>query len=73
MCQYESSEFGKNRLQKLGIRRITNANKISFAVNEFCSEVIDERYKRLAKIIKEEVLCTPWNLSNSFITNQQTK
>jgi hypothetical protein len=57
----------------LGIRRITNANKISFAANKFSSEETNPKYKKYAKIIEHEVLCTPWNLSQSFITNQQTK
>lgn len=72
ICQYESAEFGMRRLNKLGIRRITNANKISFAANKFYSEETNQVIKKYAKIVEEEVLCTPWNLANSFITNQQT-
>jgi hypothetical protein len=50
-------------LKKVGIREITNADKISYATNKFCSEETDLKKQLIARIIEEEVLSTPWNLS----------
>ena len=66
VCQYESSEFASRRLKKLGIRYITNSQKVSYAVNKFCSEETNLENIRYARLLEEEILCTPWNLSQSF-------
>ena len=66
ICQYESSEFALRRMKKLGIRYITNSSKVSYAVNKFCSEETNPENIRYARLLEEEVLCTPWNLSQSF-------
>lgn len=60
-------------LKKLGIRDITNADKISYATNKFCSEETNQKKQLIAKIIEEEVLSTPWNLSQNFLHNKQTR
>jgi hypothetical protein len=56
VCQYESAEFGITRLEKLGITRVTNSAKISFAANKFRSEELNPKLKKYADIIEEEVL-----------------
>lgn len=73
VCQYEAAEHITRKLRKLGIREITNSAKISFAANKFCSEESNPDYKKYAKLIEEEILCTPWNLSQSFINNKDDK
>lgn len=60
-------------LKKVGIRDITNADKISYATNKFCSEEPNQKKQLIARIIEEEVLSTPWNLSQNFIHNKQTR
>jgi hypothetical protein len=41
ICQYESALYGEHTLKTVGIRDITNADKISYATNKFCSEETD--------------------------------
>lgn len=60
-------------LKKVGIREITNADKISYATNKFCSEEQNVKKQLIARIIEEEVLSTPWNLSQNFNHNRQQK
>jgi len=43
ICQYESALFGEHQLKQIGILSLTNADKISFATNKFCSEVRERR------------------------------
>jgi len=50
-------------LRLKGIENITNADKISYASNKYCSEQRDQEKQRISKFIENEVLCTPWNLS----------
>jgi len=50
-------------LKRIGIQDITNADKISYATNKFCSEETRLQKQLIARIIEEEVLSTPWNLS----------
>ena len=57
----------------MGLREITNADKISYATNKFCSEEPDNKKQLIARIIEEEILSTPWNLSQNFLHNKQTK
>jgi hypothetical protein len=71
ICQYESARFGQNRLRKLGITRILDANKISYSTNKFCEEETNIKLQRIAKLIECEVLCTPWNLSAWYIKIKQ--
>ena len=73
ISQYESALFGKARLQKLGIKKITNSDKISYATNKFCSEQSNDKLHQIAHLIEEEVLSTPWNLSQSFQHNKSTQ
>ena len=67
ICQYESARFGQNRLHNLGVEKILDANKISYSTNKFCEEETDLRLQRIAKLVECEVLCTPWNLSSSYL------
>lgn len=73
VCQYESAQYGEQMLKRAGIREITNADKISYASNKFCSEEADLRKQLIARIIEEEVLSTPWNLSQNFNHNRQQR
>lgn len=41
-------------------------------MNKFCQEETDQRRQELAKMIEEEVLCSPWNLSQSFLQHRVT-
>jgi hypothetical protein len=41
ICQYESAQYGEYHLQRLGIRDITNADKISYSTNKYCSEELN--------------------------------
>ena len=68
ICQYESALYGEAMLRQKGIKNITNADKISYASNKYCSEQRDPFRQRIAKFIENEVLCTPWNLSQNFCT-----
>ena len=38
ICQYESALYGEAMLRMKGIMNITNADKISYASNKYCSE-----------------------------------
>jgi len=38
ICQYESALYGEAMLRMRGIGSITNAEKISYASNKYCSE-----------------------------------
>ena len=55
-----------------GIGKITNADKISYASNKYCSEQRDPNRQRISTFIENEVLCTPWNLSQNFCTINQS-
>lgn len=47
--------------------QITNPDKISYAANKYANEHKNVNLKRIAKYIEEQILCTPWNLSQSFV------
>jgi hypothetical protein len=72
ICQYESALYGEAMLRIKGIDNITNADKISYASNKYCSEQRDPNRQRISKFIENEVLCTPWNLSQNFCTINQS-
>ena len=72
ICQYESVLYGEAMLRMKGIENITNADKISYASNKYSSEQRDPERQRIAKFIENEVLCTPWNLSQNFCTINQS-
>jgi hypothetical protein len=38
ICRFESALFGEAMLRAKGILNITNADKISYASNKYCSE-----------------------------------
>jgi len=57
-------------LKNIGVRDITNADKISYATNKFCSEESNMKKQKIARLIEEAVLSTPWNLSQNFIHNK---
>jgi hypothetical protein len=72
ICQYESALYGEAMLRQRGIENITNADKISYASNKYSSEQRDPERQRISKFIENEVLCTPWNLSQNFVTINQS-
>lgn len=41
ICQYESARYGEAMLRMKGIDNITNAEKIPYANNKYCSEQRD--------------------------------
>jgi hypothetical protein len=59
-------------LRQKGIENITNADKISYASNKYCSEQRDPNRQKISKFIENEVLCTPWNLSQNFYNINQS-
>ena len=71
ICRYESALYGEAMLRMRGIENITNADKISYASNKYCSEQRDVLKQKISKFIENEILCTPWNLSSNFCTINQ--
>ena len=50
-----------------------SADKISYATNKYISEEEDPKKRQIAKFVEEELLCTPWHLSQSFLHSVETK
>jgi hypothetical protein len=73
ICQYESCQFGVYKLQEIGIKNLTNPDKISYAVNKFIQQTPDSKQQFLAKVIEEELLTTPWNITQNFLQAKQIK
>jgi hypothetical protein len=73
ICQYESCQFGVYKLKEVGIKNLTNPDKISYAVNKFIQQTPDAKQQYLAKVIEEELLTTPWNITQNFIQAKQIK
>lgn len=68
---FESAQFGQYLLNRIGIKEISSADKISYSTNKFCLEETDSKLQNIAKLIESEVLSTPWHLSDSFISNKK--
>jgi hypothetical protein len=73
ICQFESCQHGIYKLREVGIKNLTNPDKISYAVNKFNSQETDSKKKYYSKIIEEELLTTPWNITQNFIQSKQIK
>ena len=74
ICQYESCQFGIYKLREVGINNLTNADKISYATNKFnLSNSSEPKLQFLAKIIEEELLTTPWNITQNYLQSKQIK
>ena len=73
VCQYESCLWGKFLLESVGIMELSSPEKIPYAVNKFVSEERNKKLQRIAKRIEEEMLQTPWNLSDEYIQNTQNQ
>ena len=74
ICQYESCQFGIYKLREVGIKNLTNADKISYATNKFINNkttLPKEQYS--AKVIEEQLLTTPWNITQNYLQSKQTK
>jgi len=74
VCQYESMRAGQLALQEKGIS-ITSIDKLESAVKKVKSELNedDRKTKHLANWIEEQLMLTPWNLTNSYISTKQSK
>ena len=74
ICQFESCQFGIYKLREVGIKNLTNADKISYATNKFINNkttLPKEKYS--AKVIEEQLLTTPWNITQNYLQSKQTK
>ena len=74
ICQFESCQFGIYKLREVGIKNLTNADKISYATNKYINNkttLAKEQY--LAKVIEEQLLTTPWNITQNYLQSKQTK
>ena len=74
ICQFESCQFGIYKLREVGIKNLTNADKISYATNKFKNnKTTQEKEKYCAKVIEENLLTTPWNITQNYLQSKQTK
>lgn len=82
ICQYESSQFGLYKLREIGIKTLTNPEKISYSTNKFIQQVnllsLIKQVKNpeeqfLGRLIEGELLSTPWNITQNFLNAKQTK
>ena len=73
ICQFESCQFGIYKLREAGIKNLTNADKISYATNKFITQTPEEKQQFLAKVIEEELLTTPWNITQNYLQSKQIK
>ena len=74
ICQFESCQFGIYKLREVGIKNLTNADKISYATNKFINNkttLPKEKYS--AKVIEEQLLTTPWNITQNYLQSKHTK
>ncbi len=73
VCRFESAQAAHHRLIRCGIRNLVSADKITYATNKYISEEEDPKKRQIAKFIEEELLCTPWHLTQSFLHSVETK
>ena len=74
ICQYESCQFGIYKLREVGIKNLTNADKISYATNKYINnKTTTPKEQYLAKVIEERLLTTPWNITQNYLQSKQTK
>lgn len=68
---YECMLAGAQRLQDIGIERLHHVNiQLHSAVQSFGD---GHPLRRAAKLIEEELLLTPWNLTSNFVNAMQGK
>lgn len=72
VCQYESCLYGIYKLKSIGIRNITNSDKISYATSKYIESIKDENEQKICRVIEEEILTTPWNLTNNYLQSKMT-
>jgi len=73
ICQFESCQFGIYKLREVGIKNLTNPDKISYATNKFINQTADPKQQFLARVTEEELLTTPWNITQNFLQAKQIK
>ena len=74
ICQFESCQFGIYKLREVGIKNLTNADKISYATNKYITNkttLPKEQY--FAKVIEEQLLTTPWNITQNYLQSKINK
>lgn len=73
VCRFETAQAAHYRLQKCGICNLVSADKITYATTKYISEEEDPKKRQIAKFVEEELLCTPWHLSQSYLNTMETK
>lgn len=73
ICQFESCQFGIYKLREVGIKNLTNPDKISYATNKFINQTPDPKQQFLGRVVEEELLTTPWNITQNFLQSKQIK
>eukprot|EP01022_Parablepharisma_sp_SALTPOND_P020384 TRINITY_DN3702_c0_g2_i1.p1 TRINITY_DN3702_c0_g2~~TRINITY_DN3702_c0_g2_i1.p1 ORF type:complete len:1466 (-),score=230.12 TRINITY_DN3702_c0_g2_i1:3379-7776(-) len=73
VCRFEAAQAAHYRLRKCGIRNLVSADKITYATNKYISEEEDPKKRQMAKFVEEELLCTPWHLTQSYLHSIETK
>jgi hypothetical protein len=73
ICQFESCQFGIYQLREVGIKNLTNADKISYATNKFITQTPDIKQQYLARVTEEQLLTTPWNITQNYLQSKQIK
>ena len=74
ICQFESCQFGIYKLREVGIKNLTNADKISYATNKYINNkttLPKEQY--FARVIEEQLLTTPWNITQNYLQSKINK
>ena len=74
ICQYEICQFGIYKLREVGITNLINVDKILYAINKFnLSNSQEPKLQFLGKIIEEESLTIPWNITQNYLQSKQIK
>lgn len=73
VCRFEVAQAAHYRLRQCGIRNLVSADKITYATNKYVSEEEDAKKRKIAKFIEEELLCTPWHLTQCYLHSVETK
>ncbi len=73
VCMHESMLYGQYKLQQAGIRRLTNMNPGFGSAMQQLEQESNEALARAGKLLEEELLLTPWNLTSNFVNAAQGK
>jgi len=73
VCRFEVAQAAHYRLRQCGIRNLVSADKITYATNKYISEEEDVKKRKIAKFVEEELLCTPWHLTQCYLHSIETK